>query len=187
MAAQVLAANGARVYIGGRTKEKLDTSKEQHDYEAPGEMIPIACDISSKVGIKALVDSIESKEESVSLLVNNAGISNTSGPVAEATSALELRKFLFDSGDSKFEEWESTYRTNATSMFFTTAAFLPLLQRSTEKHAGWSGAVINITSISGIIKSAQHHFAYNASKARRAPDTHAGGRDCGGWAQDPRE
>jgi NAD(P)-dependent dehydrogenase (short-subunit alcohol dehydrogenase family) len=47
---------------------------------------------------------------------------------------------------------------------FMTAAFLPLLQKSTEKHHGWSGTVINISSISGMVKSAQHHFAYNASK-----------------------
>lgn len=51
------------------------------------------------------------------------------------------------------------------SRFFTTTAFLPLLQKSTELHEGWSGTVINISSISGMVKSAQHHFAYNASKA----------------------
>lgn len=45
-----------------------------------------------------------------------------------------------------------------------TAAFLPLLQKSTERYPGWSGTVINISSISGLVKTAQHHFAYNASK-----------------------
>ncbi|KAJ6780492.1 hypothetical protein PWT90_02968 [Aphanocladium album] len=165
MAAQAMAANGAKVYICGRTPEKLETASKVHDYEAPGEIIPITADISSKIGVKALVDEIEKREDCVCLLVNNAGISNTSGPTAEKKSATELREALFDSGDSKFEEWQQVYSTNVTSMFFTTAAFLPLLQKSTEKHAGWSGSVINITSISGLIKSAQHHFAYNASKA----------------------
>ncbi|KAM3435265.1 hypothetical protein MY4824_004990 [Beauveria thailandica] len=165
MAAQALAANGAKVYICGRTQEKLQTAAEAHEYQAPGQIIPITADISSKVGVKALVDEIQRREDCVCLLVNNAGISGTSGDVAEAKSAQELRKALFDSGDSQFDEWESVYRTNVASMFFTTAAFLPLLQTSTEKHAGWSAAVINITSISGLIKSAQHHFAYNASKA----------------------
>jgi len=44
-------------------------------------------------------------------------------------------------------------------------AFLPLLEASTKHHHGYSGCVINISSISGIVKTAQHHFAYNASKA----------------------
>lgn len=165
MAAQALAANRAKVYICGRTPEKLKTVSESHGGQAAGEIIPITGDISSKVGIKALVEEIERREECVSILVNNAGLSSTSGPVAEAKSASELRKALFDSGDSKFDEWETVYRTNVSSIFFTTAAFIPLLQRSTETHDGWSGAVINITSISGLVKTAQHHFAYNASKA----------------------
>ncbi|OAA74097.1 short chain dehydrogenase/reductase family [Cordyceps fumosorosea ARSEF 2679] len=165
MAAQALAANGAKVYICGRTREKLENAAQTHGSEAPGQIIPIPADISSKVGISALVDEIQRREDCVCLLVNNAGISSTSGPVSEARSAEDMRASLFDAGDSKPDEWESVYRTNVASVFFTTAAFLPLLQRSTEKHKGWSAGVINITSVSGLIKTAQHHFAYNASKA----------------------
>lgn len=44
------------------------------------------------------------------------------------------------------------------------AAFLPLLQKSSDLHDGWSGTILNITSISGMVQVAQHHFAYNASK-----------------------
>lgn len=53
------------------------------------------------------------------------------------------------------------------ALYFMTAAFLPLLQASSERHrhAHWSGTVINVTSISGLVKGAQHHFAYNAAKA----------------------
>lgn len=43
-------------------------------------------------------------------------------------------------------------------------AFLPLLQRATETHHGYSGTVINITSISGMLRISQGQFAYNASK-----------------------
>lgn len=46
-----------------------------------------------------------------------------------------------------------------------TTAFLPLLQASSDHQHGYSGCVINVCSISGIVKTAQHHFAYNASKA----------------------
>lgn len=46
-----------------------------------------------------------------------------------------------------------------------TTCFLPLLQKASEVQHGYSACVLNICSISGIVKTAQHHFAYNASKA----------------------
>jgi hypothetical protein len=45
-----------------------------------------------------------------------------------------------------------------------TTAFLQLLQKSTNHHHGYSGCVINITSISGPVRISQGHFSYNASK-----------------------
>lgn len=48
--------------------------------------------------------------------------------------------------------------------------FLPLLEAGkskppTNRKNNWTPSVINITSISGIVKIAQNHYAYNASKA----------------------
>lgn len=45
-----------------------------------------------------------------------------------------------------------------------STAFLPLLQKSTETHKGYSGTIVNISSISGHIRISQNHFSYNASK-----------------------
>jgi NAD(P)-dependent dehydrogenase (short-subunit alcohol dehydrogenase family) len=45
-----------------------------------------------------------------------------------------------------------------------TTAFLPLLQRATEQHYGYSGTVINITSVSGLVRISQGQFPYNTSK-----------------------
>jgi NAD(P)-dependent dehydrogenase (short-subunit alcohol dehydrogenase family) len=75
-----------------------------------------------------------------------------------------MKKNLFDTSKTTAQDWLDTYETDVVSVYFMTAAFLPLLQRSSERHPHWSGTVINITSISGLIKSAQHHFAYNAAK-----------------------
>lgn len=82
----------------------------------------------------------------------------------ESNSAEEMKQNLFDTENATSEDWLETYNTNVVQLYFATSAFLPLLQKSTELHSGWSGTVINITSISGMVKSAQHHFAYNASK-----------------------
>ncbi|KAM5347191.1 hypothetical protein ACJ41O_010196 [Fusarium nematophilum] len=163
MATQALAANGAKVYITGRTKEKLDRVASQHGSDIPGEIIPIVGDINSKKGVQDLYEAFSSRESCLCILVNNAGISSTSMQI-ESGSAEEMRANIFDNEDSTYEDWADTYRTNVTGHFFTTAAFLPLLQKSSDTHEGWSATVINITSISGMIQKSQHHFAYNASK-----------------------
>lgn len=46
-----------------------------------------------------------------------------------------------------------------------STAFLPLLQKATEHQKGYSGTIINISSISGLVRISQGHFSYNASKA----------------------
>jgi NAD(P)-dependent dehydrogenase (short-subunit alcohol dehydrogenase family) len=98
------------------------------------------------------------------ILVNNAGISGSTFQ-QEAETPEEAKKLLFDSEDATFEEWEKIYRTNVAQIYFTTTAFLPLLAHSAEQHKDYSGTVINVTSISGLLKNPQHHPAYNASKS----------------------
>ncbi|KAF4961999.1 hypothetical protein FSARC_9876 [Fusarium sarcochroum] len=163
MATQALAVNGAKVYITGRTKEKLDRVVEQYGKDIAGEIIPIQADINNKEGVQKLYEEYSSREDCLCILVNNAGISSNSFQV-ESNSAQEMRQNLFEDKNATYEDWNEAYNTNVTGLYFTTTAFLPLLQKSSEKHQGWSSTVINISSISGLIQKAQHHFAYNASK-----------------------
>lgn len=163
MATQALAVNGAKVYITGRTKEKLDKVVEKYSKDIAGEIIAVQADISNKAGVQKLYEDISKREKCVCVLVNNAGISGATFQT-ESESAGEMRKNLFEADEATFEDWNDTYNTNVTGLYFTTTAFLPLLQKSSETHEGWSSTVINITSISGLIQKAQHHFAYNASK-----------------------
>ncbi|GAA89678.1 hypothetical protein ASPFODRAFT_65692 [Aspergillus luchuensis CBS 106.47] len=163
MATQALATNGAKVYITGRTQEKLDRVASLYNKNISGEIIPIVSDITSKESISKLVKEIESRESHLSILINNAGISSSTDNT-EPSDATELKQSLFDDA-TPMSEWEDTYRTNVMQLYFTTTAFLPLLQKGSEREKGWSSTVVNITSISGIVKVSQHHFAYNASKA----------------------
>jgi len=163
MATQSLAVNGAKVYITGRTGEKLERVAELYGKNIPGQIIPVTADITSKESIKKLVDEISTKESKLHILINNAGISSTNY-TTEYEDPKELQEELFHNKGT-VEEWEDVMRTNVTQLFFTTTAFLPLLNKGTEDERGWSSTVVNITSISGIVKTAQHHFAYNASKA----------------------
>lgn len=92
--------------------------------------------------------------------VNNAGIAP--GKTEVKGSAEDLVSKLFD-GTTE-QEWLDVYQTNVVGPFLMSTAFLPLLQKSTETHPGYSGTIINISSISGHIKISQGHFAYNSSK-----------------------
>jgi len=135
--------------------------------DIPGQIIPITCDVSKKSSIKDLAKQIADNESHLDILINNAGIELNSQQT-EASSAQEMSTNLFDDENETFETWTDTYRTNVAQIFFMTTAFLPLLQKATEHTKGYSGTVINITSISGVVKTSQHHFAYNASKAAAA-------------------
>ncbi len=53
---------------------------------------------------------------------------------------------------SEPEQWEETFRTNITAQYFVTAAFLPLLAKGREVTPGYSTSVVNIASISGVMK-----------------------------------
>lgn len=164
MATQALAVNGAKVYICGRTEEKLDTVAKTYNQDISGQIIPITADISTKDGISKLYNELSSKEKRVDILINNAGIM-THTFQSEAQSAEEMKKNLFDNENATFDDWNKIYQVNVSQGYFMTCAFLPLLQKSTANNPSWSGTVINISSISGQVKVFQHHPQYNASKA----------------------
>lgn len=187
MCTQALAVNGAKVYITGRTQEKLDKVAEVHGKNIAGEIIGITSDITKKESIAELVKEIEKREKCLCILINNAGIAGNTQQ-QEAKTAEEMKKncalsmsilvahkhlhkklanksAVFDVEGSTIDDWVNTYRTNVPQLFFNTMAFLPLLQKASDIHHGYSATVINISSISGIVQTSQHHFGYNASKA----------------------
>lgn len=164
MATQALAGNGAKVYITGRDKSKLDNVVNTYNQNISGEIIGIPADVTDKEDVARLASELESREPCLCILVNNAGLSSETFET-EAQSAQEMKNKLFDEKSANLDDWLNVHRTNVAGLYLVSVAFLPLLQRSTERHPGWSGTIVNITSISGMVKTAQHHFAYNASKA----------------------
>ncbi len=135
MATQALAVNGAKVYIVGRTKEKLEKVAETYGKDVEGEIIALPADVNSKDEIARLVKEIESREKCLCVLINNAGISSSS-VTAESETAREMKQNLFDTEKATYDDWTDVYRTNVASIYFATTAFLPLLQKSSELHEG---------------------------------------------------
>jgi NAD(P)-dependent dehydrogenase (short-subunit alcohol dehydrogenase family) len=96
------------------------------------------------------------------LTINSS--SGQTGPVSrflndpsapEHKDAGTLGRALFD--NESFESWSSLYNVNTFPIFFVTTAFLGLLATGSEDRPGYTSSVINITSISGIMKLAQNH------------------------------
>nr|OQO30429.1 hypothetical protein B0A51_03059 [Rachicladosporium sp. CCFEE 5018] len=168
MAAQALAANGAKVYILGRRLEALQTAAKSHDPSGPrgGSIIPFGpCDVTKKDDLERVVKELGEKEKYINLLCCNAGIG---GPKAEPdeSDAKDLKKTLWE--NESVEEWGETYKTDVTAVYFTTVAFLPLLQASIQPNGPserFVPSVITTSSMSGQMRHAQGHFSYNAAKA----------------------
>ncbi|KAI1324180.1 NAD(P)-binding protein [Xylariaceae sp. FL0255] len=167
MATQALAANGAKVYITGRRMEALENAAKTHQpKDGGGQIIPIGpCDVTKKEDLEHLTAEISKKENAIHILVCNAG---TTGAKAEPehSEAEDLRARLWE--DETVEAWQTSYQTNVTAVYFTTIAFLPLLQagmRPKGELEPYSASVITTSSMSGIMRHAQGHFSYNASKA----------------------
>lgn len=169
MASQALAANGAKVYITGRRVEALENAAKAHSPEQDrtgGQIIPVGpCDVTKKEDLQKLVSDIKSKESHINLLVCNAGVSGPKAP-PEHSDADDLSAKLWN--EESVEDWQKTYETDVTSVYFTAVAFLPLLQAATKAKGGpyedFSASVITISSMSGLMRDSQGHFSYNAAK-----------------------
>lgn len=90
-----------------------------------------------------------------------AGISGDKAE-PEHEEASSLKEKLWN--NESFDTWDDVYRTDVSAVYFTTVAFLPLLQAGTEAHGHLSASVIVISSMSGIMRHSQGHFSYNAAK-----------------------
>jgi NAD(P)-dependent dehydrogenase (short-subunit alcohol dehydrogenase family) len=107
---------------------------------APQHVLELAADVSDTVAVNAAVTLIGSRFQRLDAVVNNAGI-------AVFKTALETSP----------EEWARVLAVNLTGPFLVTLAAAPLLREQ-------GGAVVNITSISGL-RASTLRAAYGTSKA----------------------
>lgn len=169
MATQALAANGAKVYITGRRMEALENAAKHHNpkFSTGGKIIPLGpCDVRKKDDLEKIVSELRSThgEDHINLLVCNAGIAGTKAE-PEEEDAEDLKKKLWDK--ETVEAWGETLETDVTSVYFTTVAFLPLLQAGIQPKGQlerFVPSVITISSMSGLMSHAQGHFSYNTAK-----------------------
>lgn len=106
----------------------------------PDAVLALPADVADKAAVNASVSRIEATFGRLDALINNAG-------TAVFKSVL----------DTTQEEWERVMAVNLMGPFLTVLAAAPLLRRR-------GGAVVNITSISGL-RASTLRVAYGTSKA----------------------
>jgi NAD(P)-dependent dehydrogenase (short-subunit alcohol dehydrogenase family) len=107
----------------------------------PEETLAMTCDVSETNAVESAVEQIESRFGRLDALVNNAGVA-VFAPLMETSDA----------------DWSRVLAVNLTGPFVCTKAAVPLMRR----HGG--GAIVNITSISGL-RASMLRSAYGTSKA----------------------
>jgi 2-deoxy-D-gluconate 3-dehydrogenase len=144
MIARGFLEQGAKVYISSRKAADCDaTAKELSKL---GVCISIPQDVSTVEGCKALAEKYRAQENSLNILVNNAG----------AAWGAEFTEF-------PEQGWDKVMSLNVKSPFFLTQALHGALKAAASQER--PAKVINIASIDGIRLSAWETYSYHASKA----------------------
>ena len=127
---------GAKVFAVDRNEQSLHETVAK----APGIHTHI-CDITDSGAVQAMVAACEKKFGRVDILVNNVGGSAPGGPV-----------------EMSEEAWDAQMEHNLKGLFLACKYVLPVMERQK------SGAIVNLSSTSGIRWGGSAHIAYATSK-----------------------
>lgn len=162
MMAKALALNGAKaVFIVGRRKDRLEEAAKESPH---GNIIALQADVSSKDSVKTLADHITQKIGYINVLIANSGIA---GPQhSNLTRESSLEEFQSTLWNASFEDYTQTFAVNASAVFFSVLAFLPLLHAGNQKgNVDQKSQVIATSSIGGFNRNVPGGYAYGQSKA----------------------
>lgn len=154
--------------------------REFHSFESDS-LTDVSCrvvmDVTDKTSIKDVVNHIESIDGLIHVLVNkyvhsfldrSPSIKQSSAGQVGPRSPFIPDRTQHPTGDSfgnalfdseSFEAWSDHFTANVSSVHFVSMAFLGLLEKGAESR-GQTSSIINITSISGIMRLAQDHVSY---------------------------
>ena len=144
MIATGLVRSGVKTYICSRKEEELLRTQEK--LSKYGECIAICADLGTYNGVLDLASKIKENEETLSILINNAG--------ATWGAALE---------DFPEKGWDKVMDLNVKALFYLTKELLPAMQLAATQED--PARVINIGSINGLSYSRLRNYSYSASKA----------------------
>ena len=155
--AEVLAAEGAKVIVAARRKDRLDELVAELGANA----LAVQCDVTDETQVIAMFDAAEAKFGIVDTVINNAGMTHANNAVTQDIA--EFRKIM---------------DLNVTSVWCVAReAARRLIKAGPEK--SHHGRIVNIASMAGRIVI-PNVTAYNTSKAACAHLTRSLARE---WAR----
>jgi NADP-dependent 3-hydroxy acid dehydrogenase YdfG len=137
--AERLAAEGAHVFLAGRSREPMEASKKRIE-EAGGRASVVVLDVRDVQQVKDLVAGAVRDTGRLDIMVNNAGVSFP-GAIAEADP----------------EEWRTMLETNVLALLAGSQAAIQAI-----RSCGTEGHIVNISSIaaqradSGVYGATKH-------------------------------
>lgn len=162
MMTKAFATNGAaKVYIVGRRKEKLDETVKI----APNVIVPLVGDVTSKESLCEIADKIKQDTGYLNLLCCNSG--TMPPPIGVKAGEVSVEEYRKKALEQKTEDWATAFATNSISVFFSTMAFLELLDAGNKNGncSGRKSQVLVTSSIAGYLRVPFNMGAYPASKA----------------------
>ncbi|MEU9395117.1 SDR family oxidoreductase [Streptomyces sp. NPDC048324] len=139
-----LAAQGARVALLARRRERLDAVVEKIRADG-GQALAVAADVTDDASVDAAAERIHAEYGAVDLVVNSAGVM-LPHPV----------------DDGRIDEWQRMIDTNVTGVLRMIRAFTGDLLAAAG--AGRTADLVNISSV-GAHLTFPHYAVYGATKA----------------------
>ncbi|HZW64119.1 MAG TPA: SDR family NAD(P)-dependent oxidoreductase, partial [Hanamia sp.] len=125
--AERFAANGDKLIINGRRKERLEMLKEELEREYNTEVWCAPFDVQSRQQVFKNINLLAENWKEIDVLVNSAG--------------LALGKDYFD--EAEITDWETMVHTNILGVLYVSRAVLPFMIKRKRGH------IINIGSVAG--------------------------------------
>jgi NAD(P)-dependent dehydrogenase (short-subunit alcohol dehydrogenase family) len=147
MIAQGFVEAGAKVYITSRSADLCDkVAAELAELPGEGTCVSLPAELGTEEGCRDLADRVKEQEESLHILVNNAGV----------MGELWMRRLTE-------AVWQEVMAINVQAGFHLTKFLLPLLKKASRESD--PSRVLNMGSTAGWTTSDLDMFAYSSSKA----------------------
>jgi len=156
--AEVLAAEGARVVVAARRKDRLDVLVTEAGEQ---KMFAVACDVTDENAVTAMFDAAEERFGLIDTVINNAGMTHSANALTQHIA--EFRRVM---------------DLNVTSVWSVAREAARRLIKAGPEHSA-RGRIVNIASMAGRIVI-PNVTAYNTSKAACAHLTRSLARE---WAR----
>lgn len=163
MIAQALAVNGAsKIYIVGRRKEALEKAIKTIGTD---NVFPLVGDVTSKDFLKQATSQIEKEVGYINVLVANAGVSGPQSKLPRDKKPT-LEEFTGEFWNHDADETLNVFNVNCNALWYSSLAFLDLLDKGNKKgNVEQKSQIIATSSIAGFNRVALAGSIYGASKA----------------------